>query len=263
MQDLKTFLIQTSLHWEDQGKNLEIFDHYIQQVDQQADLIVLPEMFSTGFTMNAAQCSEPAEGTAFQWMQQKAVEYQCVITGSVLTEDGGRFYNRMYWVRPDGSYDYYDKRHLFRMGNEHKTMTQGNIRKIVELKGWKINLQVCYDLRFPVWSRNRFRDGEYDFDLLVYVANWPAVRRNAYLPLLQARAIENQSCLLWVNRVGKDGNGVDHAGDSMGIDARGQIIRQAHKDQTEILEVTLSARELKTFRNKFQVGRDWDDFEVK
>lgn len=262
MRDLKVILIQTALMWENIDANISMFDQYLDKIAHKVDLIVLPEMFNTGFTMQVDKCSEPNEGSTFRWMQQKAVSFKAVITGSVLTEDHGKYYNRMYWVKPDGTYDYYDKRHLFRMGNEHKTMTQGNVQKIVELNGWKINLQVCYDLRFPVWSKNSYQDGNYAYDLLIYVANWPAIRRHAYLPLLNARAIENQACLLWVNRVGKDGNEIDHSGDTRAIDAKGLIVNEAQSYKEEILQVDLSAEELVGFRNKFTVGMDWDKHQI-
>ena len=262
MQDLNVTLIQTNLHWENPEANRQMFERLLNKVDNLVDLIVLPEMFNTGFTMNVKQLSETSEGRTLNWMREKAAKYKSVITGSILTEDGGRYFNRMFWVRPDGGYEFYDKHHLFRMVNEHKIMTQGDVEKIVELKGWKIKLQVCYDLRFPVWSRNRYRDGQYAYDILIYVSNWPAIRRNAYIPLLQARAIENQAYLLWVNRIGKDGNGVDHAGDTMGLDAKGQTIKQANSHQEDILTLVLSANELTKYRDAFKVGLDWDHFEV-
>ncbi|MCB2221316.1 MAG: nitrilase family protein [Bacteroidetes bacterium] len=262
MQDLNIILVQTSIHWEKPHDNRIMFDQKLRTIDSFPDLIVFPEMFNTGFTMKASRFCEPAEGPTFHWIQEKAAEYKCVIAGSILTEDGGHYFNRMYWVRPDGRFDFYDKRHLFRMGNEHKTMTQGNHQKIVEFKGWKICLQICYDLRFPVWSRNRYKDGIYAYDLLIYVANWPAMRRNAYLSLLKARAIENQSCVLWVNRVGKDGHGVDHSGDTMGIDAYGNTVAVARPDHEQLLTLTLAGSELLNFRDKFRVGLDWDDFRV-
>lgn len=262
MQDLNVILIQTLIHWEDPEANRTMFDQICAGIVEPVDLIVLPEMFNTGFTMNADSCSEPINGPTVQWMKEKARSLQCVVTGSILTEEKGRYYNRMYWVSPNGDFEYYDKRHLFRMGNEHKTMTQGNIQKIVDLKGWKVCLQVCYDLRFPVWSMNRFHEGDYAYDLLIYVANWPAVRRNAYLSLLPARAIENQAYVLWVNRVGPDGGGVDHSGDTMAIDPYGNLIKQAIGSNTELVNFKIKWQTLKDFRSKFMVGLDWDELDI-
>jgi predicted amidohydrolase len=262
MQDLNIILVQTAIHWENPHANRNMLDQKFLDMESTPDLIVLPEMFNTGFTMQVGRCSEPAEGPTFSWMREKSAEFNSVITGSVLTADGHHYFNRLYWVRPDGSYDFYDKRHLFRMGSEHKIMTQGNHQKIVELNGWKVCLQICYDLRFPVWSRNQYRDGAYAYDVLIYVANWPAVRRTAYLPLLQARAIENQSCVLWVNRIGKDGHGVDHAGDTRGLDAYGNTVAVTEPNHEKLLTLTLSQGELINFRNQFRVGLDWDDFTI-
>jgi predicted amidohydrolase len=179
-----------------------------------------------------------------------------------LIEDGGKYFNRMFWVKPDGFYETYDKRHLFRMGNEHKTMSAGAERKIVELKGWKINMQICYDLRFPVWSKNNFEDGKYEYDALLYIANWPEIRSLAYKSLLTARAIENQSYVIWVNRVGKDGNNIYHTGDTMILDPYGEIIYQIEAGKEQRISGTLSKQKLEDFRKKFTVGMDWDGFDV-
>jgi predicted amidohydrolase len=260
--DIKVSLVQSDLAWEDIEENLKRFDIKIADVENSPDLIVLPEMFVTGFTMNVDKCAEREDGRIVNWMKEKAEQKNCVLVGSVLIEDGGKYFNRMFWMKPDGSYETYDKRHLFRMGNEHITMSAGTERKIVELKGWKINLQICYDLRFPVWSKNNFRDGKYEYDALLYIANWPEIRSPAYKSLLKARAIENQSYVIWVNRVGKDGNEIYHTGDTMILDPYGEIIHKAETGKEQRISGTLSKQKLEDFRKKFTVGLDWDGFDV-
>ncbi|NOX46472.1 MAG: amidohydrolase [Chlorobi bacterium] len=261
--DLKATLIQSNLVWENIEANLKNFDLKIANIDNSPDLIVLPEMFATGFTMNVDKCAENEDGKVVSWLMEKAKQKNCVITGSVLIEDEGKYFNRMFWMKPDSSYETYNKRHLFRMGNEHKTMSAGKERKIVELNGWKINLQICYDLRFPVWSKNNFRDGKYGYDALLYIANWPEIRSHAYKSLLKARAIENQSYVIWVNRVGKDGKDIFHSGDTMIVDPYGEIIVQAKAGKEQPLTGFLSKQKLEDFRKKFTVGMDWDGFDVQ
>ncbi|OQX72441.1 MAG: nitrilase family protein, partial [Bacteroidetes bacterium 4484_249] len=163
MIDLKVVLIQSDIVWENTEQNLKNFEKKLADVSAQPDLIVLPEMFGTGFTMNVKKCAEKENGKIVSWLKQQAKTKNCVIAGSVLIEDMGKYFNSMFWMKPDGTYDVYKKRHLFRMGNEHKTMSQGTERKIVELNGWRINLQICYDLRFPVWSKNNFKVGNYEY----------------------------------------------------------------------------------------------------
>ena len=196
MNDLKVTLVQTSLHWENVNKNLLHFDTLLNSLKDESDLVVLPEMFTTGFTMNPEKNAEEQEGKGLKWMKEKAVQLKRVVCGSIAVKENGKFYNRLYWVLPDGSYKFYNKRHLFRMAGEDKNYTVGTEKLIVELKGWKINLLVCYDLRFPVWSRNvwnKKNDFAAEFDAMIYVANWPAVRSYPWKQLLIARAIENQS----------------------------------------------------------------------
>src|SRR5690606_24430266 len=202
MQDLRITIIQTSLHWQDASANRTMFSEKLAAAAPATDLIVLPEMFTTGSSMDAAGLAEDAEGPTLQWMKEEAVRYSAVLTGSVMVKEGDNYYNRLYWVRPDGTYEHYDKRHLFRMAKEHHSYTPGKEKLLVELKGWNICPLVCYDLRFPVWSRNTGSQ----YDLLLYVANWPKPRANAWSTLLQARAIENLSYVVGVNRVGTDGN---------------------------------------------------------
>ncbi|RLD61656.1 MAG: amidohydrolase [Bacteroidetes bacterium] len=260
--DIKVALIQSDLVWENIEDNLINFDKKITRVTDNPDLIVLPEMFATGFTMDVEKCAEKENGKIVGWLKEQAKRQNCVIVGSVLIEDKGKYFNRMFWMKPDGVFETYDKRHLFRMGNEHKTMSQGTVRKIVELNGWKINLQICYDLRFPVWAKNNCIDGSYEHDALLYIANWPEVRSHAYKSLLLARAIENQCYVVWVNRVGDDGNKNYHTGDSMIVDPFGKIILQAEAEKEQTLSGVLSKNKLEDFRDKFKVGMDWDRFNV-
>ncbi len=263
MQDLKVTLIQADLIWEDARQNRILFDKLISSVSRDTDLIILPEMFNTGFTMNTGKCAETESGETVKWLMMKAAEKRCVITGSILISDRGKFYNRLFWMRPDGEFETYDKRHLFRMGGEHLTMSQGLERKIVELNGWKINLQICYDLRFPVWSKNNFSNGSYEYDALLYVANWPEIRSQAYQSLLPARAVENQAYVIWVNRVGKDGNSVFHSGDSMVVDPMGKVAVQLPANKQGMMTTTLSKKLLDELREKSKFGRDWDRFEIR
>jgi omega-amidase len=282
MQDLSVTIIQTDLFWENSTANLANLEEKMAQISSSTDLIILPEMFTTGFTMNAKSVAEPMNYTTFKWLKQQAKRTQAVITGSFIVKEEGKFYNRLIWMRPDGSFETYDKRHLFRMGEEDKTFTAGTKRLIVELKGWRICPLICYDLRFPVWSRNYQEEkrrkekrenkipNTYDlipkssylnYDLLIYVANWPRVRSQVWDTLLQARAIENQSYCIGVNRVGKDGMGLDYSGNSAIINFKGnQLFYQ--KDTEVIHNQTLSKRELEDFRSKFPAFLDADEFEI-
>ena len=262
MQDLTLTILQSNLVWEDAETNLTNFSKKLNQIDNPGDLVVLPEMFGTGFSINPEKIAEKPDGRTFNWMQEKAVELNCTVTGSVLINDGGKYFNRLFWVRPDGSFDYYDKRHLFRLGEEYKAFSAGQKRVIFELNGWKVFPQICYDLRFPVWSKNRYLDNKYEFDLMIYVANWPEVRNYAWKQLLIARAIENQAYVIGVNRVGNDGKQIPHSGDSMILDCKGQILVQAKPHKEEIITTQISYSEMKNFRDQFTVGLDWDGFEI-
>lgn len=262
MQDLNLTLIQADLVWEDSRKNLDRFQKTIASIHHPTHLIVLPEMFSTGFTMDVAKCAEPESGPAMEWLREAARSKNCVVAGSVLTRIGEAYFNRFIWMRPDGHYDHYDKKHRFSMAGEHRVISAGMTQTIVELHGWKISLQVCYDLRFPVWSRNRYgRDG-YAYDVLVYVANWPEVRKEAYSRLLPARAIENQSYVVWVNRVGVDGKANAHSGDSAVYGPDGNTLSLAGPGNEEVLNVALSADTLMHKRKNFLIGPDWDPFSL-
>lgn len=263
MQDLTITLMQASLAWKDKEQNLRKFGDWIAGLSTKPDLIVLPEMFSTGFVVEPAGVAETMDGPAMQWMKLQAEISGCTITGSLVISESGKYYNRLIWMRPDGSYETYDKRHLFRMGNEHERFAQGQSKLIVELNGWKIMPLVCYDLRFPVWSKNKLAGGEYDYDFMIYVANWPASRSLQFRSLLVARAIENQVYLAGVNRVGPDGNGVAHQGDSAFIGFKGNYLLQCPPDKEHIATYTLSWQALEDQRRQFAVGLDWDRFSIE
>ena len=259
MQDLKITIIQADLHWENIDKNLEMFARKIASIKEETDLIVLPEMFSTGFTMNNKPLAEKMNGKTFEWMKQMAKGKNCVITGSVIIEENGKYFNRLIWMRGDGTFETYDKRHLFRYANEQEYYSAGNKKLIVELKGWKICPQVCYDLRFPVWSRNRNKE----YDVLIFVANWPERRNYPREALLLARAIENQSYVIGVNRVGKDGGDINHSGDSVVINPQGEVVAKAKPNEEAVMTVTLSYSALEEWRKKFPAWMDADDFDLK
>jgi omega-amidase len=271
MQDLSVTIIQTNLFWENPTANLANLEEKMAQISLPTDLIILPEMFTTGFTMNAKAVAEPMNFTTFKWLKQLSKRTQAVITGSFIVKEGEQYFNRLIWMRPDGSFETYDKRHLFRMGEEDKTFTAGTKRLIVELKGWRICPLICYDLRFPIWSRNSHskieaerspnRKSKIEYDLLIYVANWPSVRSQVWDILLQARAIENQSYCIGVNRVGKDGIGLEYSGNSAVIDFKGNRIFY-QKDSEIIDNQILNKKELEDFRNKFPAYLDADEFEI-
>lgn len=261
---MQATLIQTSLYWEDRDKNLAHFDDLLNKVTGKTDLIVLPEMFTTGFTMNPEKLSEPAVGPTLNWLKQKAAQKNAVITGSVAVEDNGKFFNRLFWVEPNGEFSFYNKRHLFRMAGEDKHYSAGQNKIIKTISEFKICPLVCYDLRFPVWSRNIFskNNGSYTaaYDVLLYVANWPEVRSYPWKQLLIARAIENQCFVIGVNRIGADGNNIAHSGDSMVINPRGEIISTTKANEESIETVSLDYNYLTEFRKVFPVGLDADTF---
>lgn len=259
MEDLKVTIVQSSLHWENVDANIAAFAGKLSKVPAgETDLIVLPEMFTTGFTMNAEGVAEQENGKALSWMKSVAKEKSAVITGSVVIKDDNGFYNRMFWVRPDGTYETYNKRHLFRMANEHHTYVVGDKKWIVELKGWRFRPLICYDLRFPVWSRNRN-----DYDCLIYVANWPESRNFPWKQLLIARAIENQSYVIGVNRVGTDGHNQTYSGDSAVLGPKGEQLSKTQAHEEAVETVMLSAKWLKEFREIFPAHLDADAFEIK
>ena len=264
MEEINISLVQSTIFWEDTAKNLQHFDQLVSGIQEETDLIVLPEMFTTGFTMQPAKLAEENGGSGLAWMKAKAQEKKCVITGSICVNEDGKYYNRLFWVRPDGSYSQYDKRHLFRMARENEYYTQGSNLITESIKGWKIRPLICYDLRFPIWSRNRWTE-EYnaDYDVLLYVANWPEVRNYPWKHLLIARAIENQAYVVSVNRIGKDGNGIDHSGDSACINPRGELISTIKSHVETIETIKINPNYLIEFRKQFPVGNDADGFEIK
>lgn len=267
MGNLKISIVQTTLHWENVDANLTHFDDKISSITEPTDVIVLPEMFTTGFAVDRTRIAEEHGGKGLQWMIAKAKEKNVVITGSIAVKDSGELFNRLYWVEPSGKVMHYDKRHLFRMAGENKHFTAGQEKIIIEYKGWKICPLVCYDLRFPVWSRNKWKmvneEVHTEYDVLLYVANWPEVRSYPWKQLLIARAIENQAFVVGVNRIGKDGNEFEHSGDSAVVNPRGEALStiKAHQDAVETIEIKLDY--LKEFRKIFPVGLDTDDFELK
>ncbi len=263
MQDLKILYLQADLAWENPVKNRSRFDEMIGTPDEPLDLIVLPETFTTGFPVDPAPFAETSGGETMTWMQRLAARTGAVVTGSYLMKSDAGFSNSLIWMRPDGTFARYDKRHVFSMGGEHEHIQPGKRQLMVWLNGWKIRPMICYDLRFPVWCKNRFENGTFEYDFALFVANWPAVRAYPWNMLLTARAIENQAYVLGVNRIGRDGPGNLYKGHSRLIDPKGQVVSEAPENRQAVMRATLSAKTLYQFRNKFNVGRDWDRFEIK
>lgn len=265
MSELRTTLVQCDLRWEDPTANCRMLEETLGDLgSQDTDLIVLPEMFATGFTMNSREMAESMEeSSTVAWLQEQAWQRGCVVTGSVAVLEGGDYFNRLVWARPDGSRVTYDKRHLFRMAGEHERYAMGHERVIVELKGFRVLLTVCYDLRFPVWLRQHPVPGEhFEYDLLLCVANWPAPRRHPWRILLQARAIENLCPVIGVNRVGEDAKGLAYAGDSLLVDAKGEPLIDEAPDVPFVRTGWLSLEDLREFREKFPAWQDADHFSL-
>lgn len=256
MRDLKLTLLQSDIAWEDPRANRAMFSELIAGEATGADLIVLPEMFSTGFTMAAATHAEAMNGPTVTWLSQLSVQHGVSLCGSLAIAAGGQHYNRCVLAAPDGSLDTYDKRHLFRMVGERDAYTPGDTRLIFQVGDWRICPMICYDLRFPVWSRSRN-----DYDLLLYVANWPTLRRSAWDTLLPARAVENLCYVAGVNRTGRDGNGVPYFGGSMVADYLGHKLAAAGA-QPEVVRVSLSGDKLLAYREKFLAWMDADEFSL-
>jgi len=274
-------LIQTKLAWEDKAANLAMLHEKIMSITEKTEVVVLPEMFSTGFSMKPGLFAENMHGETVRWMKKTAAEKRVILTGSIITEDEGKYYNRLIWMLPNGEYGCYDKRHLFAYGKEDEHYTPGSKRLIAGVKGWKLNLEVCYDLRFPVWARQQVEHGAQhdiltshpsspplrkedgrgtlEYDVLTYVANWPERRIHAWRTLLQARAIENQCYVIGVNRVGYDGNNIYHNGNSMVVDPMGEILYEKQHDE-DIFTITLQKERLNEVRNKFPFWKDGDKF---
>lgn len=258
MEPLKVTTFQAYLFWENIEKNLTNLALRLTSLRLKTDLIVLPEMFNTGFTTNVEKCAEEMDGVTMKWMLERAKEYECDVTGSLIIKEDGNYYNRLIWMRPDGTYEKYDKRHLFSLAKEEKTFTAGNEKVIIELKGWKICPMICYDLRFPIWSRNV--DKEYD--VLLYVASWPDSRIEHWQKLIPARAIENQAFVIGVNRVGYDGNEIYHPGGSMCISPSGEVVYYKPENE-DLFTFTIYPNDLTENRDKFNFLDDADKFTIQ
>lgn len=293
MSTLTITIIQSNLHWEDKAANLAMFEEKINSIKGKTEIVVLPEMFSTGFSMEPSKLAETIEGETVQWMKRIAAQKKVILTGSVIIKEVNgqaapsgqtnkdtvqvaesaptRFYNRLIWMLPNGQYGYYDKRHRFAFAGEDLHYTSGNKRLIASVKGWKINLLICYDLRFPVWARQipplmqeKGQGGEVEpeFDLLIYVANWPEKRIHAWKTLLQARAIENQCYAIGCNRLGDDNNGFHYSGESMVVDPMGEIL-YTKKDAEDTFTISIDKKHLQEVREKFPFWKDGDLFTIE
>lgn len=258
MNNLRITTIQTKLHWEDAKKNLAHFSSLLKSLKANStDIIVLPEMFTTAFSMSAKRLAEKMDGMSMKWMAKLAAEKNAAVCGSLIIEENGHYYNRLIWMNPSGAHAHYDKRHLFRMADENKTYTAGHKKLIVLLKGWRIAPFVCYDLRFPVWMRNHN-----EYDCAIVVANWPEKRNFAWKQLLIARAIENQSYVVGLNRIGKDGNKISYTGDTMVLDALGKKISKTKPSLQKVETITLQMKTLEELRHSFPVMNDADTFHI-
>lgn len=255
MSQIRLTTIQSSLVWEDKTANLVAFQQKMAGLAGQTDIVILPEMFSTGFSMKSEALAEEMDGSTMQWLERQAKEIDAVVTGSFIARENGNYFNRLVWMLPDGHYETYDKKHLFTLAGEQNHYQPGTKRLIVEYKGWKICPLICYDLRFPVWSRNTE-----DFDLLIYVANWPQPRNHHWKNLLLARAIENQCFVVGVNRVGKDGNDLPYTGDTSIIDYSGNVLLQV-SDVEQVATLQLSKEGLLEYRRRLLFLEDRDAFQ--
>lgn len=255
-ENFRVTLVQSDLFWEDRTSNLEMFARKFQNIQEPTDLIVLPEMFSTGFSMLAEKLAESPDGETFQWMVSQAQHLNTALTGSFIVKENRNYYNRLFFIFPDGSFKKYDKRHTFTYAKENESYSAGQGRLLIDYKGWRICPLICYDLRFPVWSRNTD-----DYDILIYIANWPESRTVAWDTLLRARAIENMAYCIGVNRVGKDGNDHDYVGHSAVFDALGSQISCSAFDEF-IQTVTLDHEKLITARRRFGFLNDRDSFQI-
>jgi len=282
MSSLIITTIQTDIVWENKAANLQSLEKKINELDEKTEIVILPEMFSTGFSLNPELLGETMEGETVQWMKDVAARNKIILTGSLIIKDRDHYFNRLVWMLPNGQVGYYDKRHLFAYAEEDKNYTSGHKRLIASVKGWKINLQVCYDLRFPVWARNRVLqtaksseagnlisqdtdavlDLSPEYDVLIYVANWPARRNHAWKTLLCARAIENQCYVVGVNRVGRDGNNLDYSGNSLIIDPLGEVLYHM-ADEEDVFTIALEKGHLEEVRSKFPFWKDGDNFTLR
>ena len=275
MSTLTITTIQTNLFWEDKQANMQMLRQKIDSIEEKTEIVILPEMFTTGFSMQPEVFAETMDGETIEWMKMVSNKNGIALTGSVMIEEDGKYFNRLIWMLPNGQFGYYDKRHLFAYGEEDKHYSSGKKRLIASVKGWKINLQVCYDLRFPVWARqqiDRFStpsdaaqkpsdstQGNPEYDVLIYVANWPERRSHAWKTLLCARAIENQCYVIGVNRVGNDAKNIHYSGNTLVIDPMGQVLYHMAEEE-DINTITLSKEKLEEVRTRFPFLNDGDDF---
>lgn len=257
-KELRVTLLQYDIAWEDKSKNISYISTIVSQIGQQTDLVILPEMFSTGFSLNAESMAESTDGETICCLKKLALDYDIAICGSLIIKENTKHYNRAFFISPTHLH-FYDKRHLFRMGQEAEIYTAGTKKTIIDYKGFSINLLICYDLRFPVWSRNVANE----YDLLIYVANWPESRKMVWRTLLPARAIENMSFVCGVNRVGKDNMGLSHSGNSMLVNSRGQIVTELPDNIPHTATITINKDILINDRNHFPVWKDADNFDLK
>ena len=250
--------MQLKTIWESPSANKDTIERLFSDNQVKTDILILPEMFTTGFSMEPEKLAEDMQGPTVDWMQEKAKDWSCILTGSIIINSQGNYMNRLLWVAPSGLVLYYDKKHLFRMGEENEHYTSGREILLTKLNEWRFRPLICYDLRFPVWSRNRS-----DYDVLIYVANWPESRREVWKSLLVARALENQAYAVGVNRIGKDGRDISYSGDSLVIDPRGQIISRTKSNIEAVETLSIPLDELQDFREKFPVHLDADEFTIQ
>jgi len=255
---LNISVFQFDIIWENPVANRAKIDDWLEKISRKSDVIFLPEMFTTGFSMNVAELAESMDGETIRWMKQSSADHHCALSGSLIIREGDRFFNRLLFVQPSGEIQFYDKRHLFTMANEESHFQRGNERLIVDYKGWRICPLICYDLRFPVWARNRN-----EYDILVYSANWPQARNEVWNTLLKARAIENQSYVVGANRVGVDGSLISYMGNSQLIDPKGHILASIGDHHKGVVSAGFSYTELMQFRNTFPVLNDADHFTIQ
>ena len=264
MSTLTITTIQSNLTWEEKAANLRMLERKIMDIPEMTELVILPEMFSTGFSMNPEKLAEKMDGDTFSWMKRVSNDNSIVLVGSVIIEEDGKYFNRLIWMLPNGEFGQYDKRHLFTYVEEDKHYHPGNKRLIASVKGWKINLMICYDLRFPVWVRQAPPQPNSipEYDVLVFVANWPERRIHAWKTLLCARAIENQCYVIGVNRTGTDGNNIYYSGNSLVIDPLGEVLYHM-SDVEDVFTIALQKEKLDEVRTKFPFWKDADDFKIQ
>ncbi|HTN38034.1 MAG TPA: nitrilase family protein [Arachidicoccus sp.] len=262
MSSITISTIQTNIFWKNKEANLKMLEEKILSITEPTEIVVLPEMFSTGFTSEPVKLAEPMEGATVNWMRELAAKKNIILTGSIVIQEEEDFYNRLIWMLPNGDIGTYDKRHLFAYGGEAAKYNPGNKRLIASVKGWRINLQICYDLRFPVWARQQIQASQPEYDILINVANWPEKRHGTWTTLLKARAIENMAYVVGVNRVGVDGNKIAYRGDSVILDPLGNPLYEGG-DQEDINTITLKKDNLQQIRDQYPFLGDADTFLIK